>query len=106
MIPALAADTPYDITTLVPKFNPMLLLHGEQFLAIRKHPVPTEGTFIAKPRLLDVADKGPGGAAIVYTGTSIVDKHSGEEVWYSESSVVLRGSGGFGGSKTARKTPG
>jgi len=77
---------------------------GEQYLAIRTQSVPSEGTFISTTKLLDVIDKGT--AALVVTGTSVSDKFTGQEIWYAESTVFLRGSGGFNGPKTHRQTPG
>jgi multifunctional beta-oxidation protein len=75
----------------------MMLLHGEQFLEIRKYPIPTAATLVSYPRLLEVVDKGS--AAVVRSAVSTVIKDSGEEVFYNEMTVFLRGSGGFGGEK-------
>lgn len=75
----------------------MLLLHGEQYLEIRKWPIPTEATLITYPELIDVVDKGKAG--VVYTGTTIKDKATGEDVYYCESTAFLRGSGGFNGPR-------
>jgi multifunctional beta-oxidation protein len=73
----------------------MMLLHGEQYLEIRKYPIPTTGTLVSRQRLVDVLDKGS--AAIVVTGTTTTDSASGDELFYSESAVFIRGAGGFGG---------
>lgn len=73
----------------------MMLLHGEQFLEIKKHPLPTAATLVSKPKLLEVVDKG--NAAIVRSGVTTVDKATGQEVFYNEMVVFLRGCGGFGG---------
>lgn len=97
VIPPFSANAPYDITTLVPNFNPMMLLHGEQYLEIRKFPVPTEGTLVAYPQLVDVTDKG--NAGLVYSGCTMKDKATGEDVFYTESVAFIRGAGGFGGPK-------
>jgi len=77
----------------------MMLLHGEQFLEIKKYPIPTSGTLVSYPRLLEVVDKGA--AAIVRTGITTVNKATGEDVFYNEMTVFLRGCGGFGGPKKA-----
>ncbi|KAG9088940.1 hypothetical protein FRC06_001773 [Ceratobasidium sp. 370] len=94
----------------VPNFNPTKLLHGEQFLAI-KGPIPTSGTLVNKVRLLEVLDKGK--AAAVTVAVDTVDKATGKVVFENQSTVFLRGSGGFGGKKkgidrgaaTAANTP-
>lgn len=36
----------------------MMLLHGEQYLAIKRWPLPTQATVVNKPKLLEVLDKG------------------------------------------------
>lgn len=95
VIPPFSAETPYDLSTIVPNFNPMMLLHGEQYLEIRQFPIPTSGTLVSYPKLLEVVDKG--GAAVVKSGTITIDKATGKEVFYNEQAVFLRGSGGFGG---------
>jgi len=97
VIPPFNANTPFSLSDLVPNFSPMLLLHGEQYLEILKYPIPTEGKLIAYPRLVDVVDKGKSG--IVYSGTTVKDAASGEDVFYTESTVFIRGAGGFGGPK-------
>jgi len=75
----------------------MMLLHGEQYLEVRKFPIPTSGSLISKARLIEVVDKGS--AAIVRTGITTTLKGSGEEVFYNEMVVFLRGCGGFGGQR-------
>lgn len=97
VIPYFGAQTPFDIAEIVPNFNPMLLLHGEQFLKISAWPLPTSGTLVSYPKLLEVVDKGS--AAIVKTCTTTCEKESGKEVFYNESTIFIRKSGGFGGPK-------
>ncbi|ORY22582.1 peroxisomal hydratase-dehydrogenase-epimerase [Naematelia encephala] len=81
----------------VPNFNPAKLLHGEQYLKI-KAAVPTSGTVVNHVKLLEVLDKGKAASVTVIVDTR--DKASGESIWESQSTVVLRGSGGFGGKKS------
>ncbi|KAJ6505947.1 hydroxysteroid dehydrogenase [Mycena vulgaris] len=81
----------------LPDFNPAKLLHGEQFLSI-KAPIPTSGELVSDVRLLEVLDKGKAAAV-----TSIVetrDKATGALVFENQSTVFIRGSGGFGGKRT------
>ncbi|CAE6478147.1 unnamed protein product [Rhizoctonia solani] len=80
----------------VPNFNPAKLLHGEQYLAI-KGPIPTSGTLVNHVRLLEVLDKGKAAAVTVVVDT--IDKATGKPVFENQSTVFLRGSGGFGGRK-------
>jgi multifunctional beta-oxidation protein len=48
-------------------------------------------------RLLEVLDKGKAAAVTVVVDT--VDKATGQSVFENQSTVFLRGSGGFGGKK-------
>lgn len=77
----------------------MMLLHGEQYLAI-KGPIPTSAVLVNKPRVIEVLDKGK--AAAVTTLTTTVNKNTGEPVFENQMTTFIRGSGGFGGKKTGR----
>jgi len=88
---------PYSFDDIVPNFSPMMLLHGEQYLEVRKYPIPTSGRLVSKGKLLEVVDKG--NAAIVKNGITTVNAETGEEVFYNEMTVFLRGCGGFDGQK-------
>ncbi|KAF7312324.1 Peroxisomal multifunctional enzyme type 2 [Mycena indigotica] len=81
----------------LPNFNPAKLLHGEQYLSI-KAPVPTSGELISTARLLEVLDKGKAAAV-----TSIVETRdtSGKLIFENQSTVFIRGAGGFGGRRNA-----
>lgn len=91
---------PFDYDAIVPNFSPMMLLHGEQYLEIRKYPIPTNARLVSRARLLEVVDKGS--ASIVKNGVTTVNAETGEEIFYNEMSVFLRGSGGFGGEKKSK----
>ena len=97
VVPFFSAETPYNIDDVVPNFNPMMLLHGEQYLEILQYPIPTSGTFVSYPKLLEVVDKGS--AAVLKSGTTTVNKETGKPVFYNEMTAFIRGSGGFGGQK-------
>ncbi|GAB1316714.1 bifunctional hydroxyacyl-CoA [Madurella fahalii] len=97
VIPPFDAEMPYNMDDIVPNFSPMMLLHGEQYLEVKKYPIPTSGRLISKARLLEVVDKG--NAAIVKSGVTTVNAETGEELFYNEMTVFLRGCGGFGGQK-------
>ncbi|KAI9800835.1 MAG: bifunctional hydroxyacyl-CoA dehydrogenase/enoyl-CoA hydratase fox2 [Sarcosagium campestre] len=95
VVPYFGAQAPFNFADIVPNFSMMMLLHGEQYLEIRKFPIPTSGTLVSYPKLVEVIDKG--NAAIVVTGTTTKLASTGEDVFYNESSAFIRGSGGFGG---------
>ncbi|KAF2877394.1 multifunctional beta-oxidation protein-like protein [Massariosphaeria phaeospora] len=95
VIPPFNAEAPFSISDVVPNFSMMMLLHGEQFLEIRKFPIPTEAKLVTYPKLIEVVDKGAAG--IVVTGSTTKDANTGEDIFYNESTVFVRGSGGFGG---------
>ncbi|KAI0300890.1 peroxisomal hydratase-dehydrogenase-epimerase [Russula brevipes] len=91
---ASSAGFPFD---WLPNFNPAKLLHGEQYLSI-KAPIPTSGVLINQARLYEVLDKGKAASvtAIVHT----TDKHTGQVIFENQTTLVSRGSGGFGGKRT------
>lgn len=74
-----------------------MLLHGDQYLEIRKFPIPTEAKLVAVPKLVEVVDKGAAG--LVVYGSVTKDAKTGEEIFYNESTVFIRGAGDFGGQK-------
>ena len=95
VIPTFGAPTPFNMDDIMANFSPMMLLHGEQYLEIRKYPIPTSARLVSSPRLIEVVDKG--NAAIVVYGSVTKDTSTGEDVFYNESTIFVRGSGGFGG---------
>lgn len=97
VIPFFSAVAPFSMDEIVPNFSPMMLLHGEQYLEIRKFPIPTAAKTVSYSKLLEVVDKG--NAGLVVTGITTKDVKTGEDLFYNESTVFIRGSGGFGGSK-------
>jgi multifunctional beta-oxidation protein len=97
VIPPFNAEPPFSFDEIVPNFDPRMLLHGEQFLEIRKFPIPTEAKLVAVPKLVEVVDKGAAG--LVVYGSVTKDAKTGEEIFYNESTVFIRGSGNFGGQK-------
>jgi multifunctional beta-oxidation protein len=96
VVPWFNTATPWNMDDLVKNFSPMMLLHGEQYMEVRKFPIPTAAKTLTYPKLIDVVDKG--NAAIVIAGYTTKDAKTGEDLFYNESTVFIRGSGGFGGS--------
>lgn len=76
-------------------FNPMMLLHGEQYLRVN-HPLPTSGVVTCRPRISAIYDKGSG--ALVIADTPCYDEH-GQEIAFNQSALFIRGMGGFGGER-------
>ena len=95
VVPSFGAEMPWNVDELMPNFSPMMLLHGEQYLEIRKFPIPTSAKLVSYPRLVEVLDKGK--SAVMVSGSTTKLAATGEEVFYSESAAFIRGSGGFGG---------
>ncbi|KAG5726556.1 hypothetical protein E4T56_gene4687 [Termitomyces sp. T112] len=81
----------------LPNFNPAKLLHGEQYLSI-KAPIPTSGQLVNEARLLEVLDKGKAAAVTIIVETK--DKKTGEVIFENQSTIFIRGAGGFGGKRT------
>lgn len=77
------------------RFNPMMLLHGEQYVEL-KRPLPTAAAITNTARVSAVYDKGSG--AVVVTDVLSVDE-AGNEVAFNQSTVFIRGLGGFGGER-------
>lgn len=100
VIPPFNAVPPFSFGDVLPNFSPMMLLHGEQYLEIRQFPIPTEATLVSYTSLVDVVDKG--NAGIVVTSQITKDKATGKDVFYNESTVFVRGSGGFGGPRAMK----
>ncbi|KAI0598331.1 hypothetical protein F4775DRAFT_556363 [Biscogniauxia sp. FL1348] len=97
VIPQFDVNMPFSFDEMVPNFSPMMLLHGEQYLEIKKYPIPTAAKTKNFGKLIEVVDKGS--AAILKSGVTTVNAETGEELFYNESTVFLRGCGGFDGQK-------
>ncbi|KAI8845938.1 hypothetical protein BJ741DRAFT_586199 [Chytriomyces cf. hyalinus JEL632] len=86
---------------LVPNFNPMMLLHGEQFVRHIK-PLPTSGKFINEAKIVEIVDKGK--SAVMVVGVTTKDAATGEVYCENEYTNFIRGSGGFGGPAKSIRT--
>lgn len=76
-------------------YNPMMLVHGEQYLQLFK-PVPANATITSHMKIANIYDKGSG--MLVVTHVESIDE-KGEKVAFQESSMFIRGMGGFGGER-------
>jgi 3-hydroxyacyl-CoA dehydrogenase/3a,7a,12a-trihydroxy-5b-cholest-24-enoyl-CoA hydratase len=77
------------------KFNPMMLLHGEQTLEVPR-PLAPEATITTEGKITHVYDKIKG--AVIVT-ESISRDEKGELVARNEGKVFIRGLGNFGGDR-------
>jgi acyl dehydratase len=73
--------------------NPMMILHGEQYLEILK-PIPTSGKLTTAPVVRAIYDKGKGALVLVDAVTS---DEKGDKLFFNTFTVFVRGEGGFGG---------
>lgn len=78
------------------KFNPMLLLHGEQYLEL-KRPLPTQATVTHRARISQLYDKGDKGAVIILDVNS--EDEQGAPVAFNQYTLFIRGIGNFGGER-------
>lgn len=77
------------------KFNPMMLLHGEQYLEVVK-PLPASAQIMSYGKITQVFDKGAGALVLI----EVTSKNElGETIALNESAVFIRGLGGFGGDR-------
>jgi multifunctional beta-oxidation protein len=97
VIPTYVSKAPFQMSEIIPNFDPRMLLHGEQYMEILQYPIPTEATLISKTHLIEVVDKG--NAALVRRGTTTSDAATGRPIFYNEGVAFIRGSGGFGGTR-------
>ncbi|MBV9845947.1 MAG: MaoC family dehydratase N-terminal domain-containing protein [Kutzneria sp.] len=73
-----------------------MILHAEQSLTVHR-PLPVAGVIEVRRTVTDILDKGSG--ALVRSTVEAHDAESGEPAFTADSSVFLRGEGGFGGDR-------
>jgi acyl dehydratase len=77
------------------KFNPMLLLHGEQDIEIHR-PLPVAAKLESQARIAGLYDKGKAALAVLEVATQ---EDGGAPLFTNRFSLFLRGEGGFGGER-------
>ncbi|KAH3667085.1 hypothetical protein WICMUC_005432 [Wickerhamomyces mucosus] len=90
VIPFMNESGGLDLNKLLTNFNPALLLHGEQYLKIKKFPIPTSASLVTEGFPVSVQNKSGGKAVAVVGGFKSVDKDTGEEIFYNESTTFIR----------------
>ncbi len=78
------------------QFNPMMLVHGEQYLELRGA-LPTSGSVRCEAHISGCYDKGSG--ALLVTDVLCKDEQTQQEVAFLQLSMFIRGVGGFGGER-------
>lgn len=73
------------------------VLHGEESLVIHR-PIEATGELVGTTRILDIADKGPGKPVMIRSRRDLTTL-SGVPVAQTTGVWVLRGAGGFGGTR-------
>lgn len=93
--PVVLGFEPYLLRDYETGVNYTLTVHGEEHLTLHRLPA-TSGTIVARHRIHDVIDKGPGKGALLLMERAIADKATGEPVATIRQTVFCRGDGGFG----------
>ena len=75
------------------KFNPAMLLHGEQDIEVHR-PLPTSAKLVNESRIAGLYDKGKAALVVFEVKTS---EKGGAPLFTNRFSLFLRGEGGFGG---------
>jgi acyl dehydratase len=83
-------------------FDPAMLVHGEQSVEIFG-PIPTSGTVSTTSQISGIYDKGSG--AVVIMSARSVDASDGTPRFATETSLFIRGEGGFGGPRGPEGRP-
>ena len=79
----------------VAKINPMMILHGEQAIEVKK-PFPTQGKVATVGTIRAIYDKGSGALIVVDAETS---DEGGDTLCINTAGIFVRGEGGFGGDR-------
>eukprot|EP00043_Microstomoeca_roanoka_P004336 m.49049 g.49049 ORF g.49049 m.49049 type:complete len:730 (-) comp12443_c0_seq1:166-2355(-) len=98
VIPAQAAAAELALGIDGLRFNPLMLLHGEQHITFHR-PLPTTGTITSKAKFVELLDKGSGLLAELSVDSRDAN---GNLICTNVFSLFIRGKGGFGGSSKSQ----
>lgn len=76
--------------------NPMMIVHGEQKIMIKKRPLPFDVQTVTTGKVTELWDKGKGALYRIHTVTKTL---GGEPLFDNIFSAFARGAGGWGGPK-------
>jgi acyl dehydratase len=79
-------------------------VHGEQRILIHR-PLPAAASVVARTRVTDVFDKGPGKGLVMIFATEITDKATGAKLATNVMTSFARGEGGIGGPAGSPPAP-
>ena len=74
------------------------VLHAGQEIILHK-PLPVSATVEAKTRITEVTDKGEKIGALIVSDRTVVDVDTGDELCTLVTTILARGTGGFGGDR-------
>ncbi len=100
--PVVLGFEPFLLRDIDAGVNFEMTVHGEEHLTLHR-PLATSGTIIARPRILDVIDKGAGKGALLLMERAISDKPTREPLATIRQTVFCRADGGF--SDSPRPSP-
>jgi len=86
-------------------FNPMMLLHGEQELVLKKTPLPRAATLTNHAKISALYDKGKDKGGVLVIDVITKNQETGEEIAFNRMTTFIRGIGGFGGERGPTVTP-
>jgi acyl dehydratase len=79
-------------------------VHGEQRIRIHR-PLPAAATVVARTRVTDLFDKGPGKGLVLVFETELTDKATGARLATNVATSFARGEGGIGGPNGSPPPP-
>lgn len=88
-------------TPHIPEFNPMMLLHGEEYLENYK-PIPAGSKIVCHEKIIDIQDKGSGAALVLEA--LLKNEATGDLHAKIITTLFIRGIGGFGYKGTYKST--
>lgn len=86
--PHAQCDDGVNFEKLLKNFNPMKLLHGETYMRVEQYPIPLDIEVTTKAHPVAVAQKGK--HCVVVGGFELVNRSTGQPVFYNEMTTFVR----------------